>query len=262
MADIQHLFAVRPVVIAHRGANREAPENTLAAFRLAAQQGAGAIELDVNLSKDKVPVVMHDPTVDRTTNGRGRVCDLPLANLKELDAGVGFAGRFSGERIPTLEEVFEQIPAGVWIDVELKNYTTPGDDLEGRVVDLVHRMNMSRRVLFSSFSLLTLLRVGRRAPEIPCAILTWDRQPLWLRRAWLGPLVRHESREPELAQASEKLMNTCHRAKRLVSVWVANEPQDIQRVAGLGVDGILTDVPGLTVSLLGGRRSGVAHAAG
>src|SRR3990170_393671 len=99
----------RPVIFAHRGASAYAPENTLAAFSLAVRQKSDGIELDAKLSADGHVVVIHDQTVDRTTSSRGRVADLTLADLREMDAGSHFDVEYKGERIPTLEEVFEAI---------------------------------------------------------------------------------------------------------------------------------------------------------
>ncbi|MGA2820873.1 MAG: glycerophosphodiester phosphodiesterase [Anaerolineales bacterium] len=122
-------------------------------------------------------------------------------------------------------------------------------------------MNMSSRVLFSSFNPLTLRRAGRLAPEVPCAILTWPRQFIPLRKAWLAPLVRHEARHPEIAQVSAKMVAMCHRAGRIVSVWVVNAPEDMERMAALGVDGIFTDVPDVALSLLARGSRAMGHVA-
>ena len=112
----------QPVIFAHRGAAVYAPENTLAAFELALTQGADAIELDVKLSAEGCAVVIHDDTVDRTTNGAGRVKNLTLADLRSLDAGSAFSEKYSGEKIPLLEEVFEAVGGRALINVELTNY--------------------------------------------------------------------------------------------------------------------------------------------
>ena len=129
----------QPVIFAHRGASAHAPENTLAAFELALAQQADALELDVKLSADGHVVVIHDATVDRTTNGHGRVRDLSLADLKKLDAGSFFSQAFAGENIPTLDEVFESFGKRTFINVELTNYSTPGDALVESVCMLVKK---------------------------------------------------------------------------------------------------------------------------
>lgn len=116
----------RQGICAHRGARDTHPENTLAAFRKAIQLGAHMIECDVQLSKDNEMVIMHDATVDRTTNGTGRVSDLTLEELKSLDAGSWHHPQFAGERIPTLHEVLEIMPRNVWLNLHLKNSTELG----------------------------------------------------------------------------------------------------------------------------------------
>src|SRR6266545_4190320 len=141
----------QPVIFAHRGASAHAPENTIASFELALAQGADAIELDVKLSADGHVMVHHDPTVDRTTNGKGKVKDLSLAELKKLDAGSFFAENFHGEKIPTLEEVFEVVGKRTFINVELTNYNTPRDQLVETVCMLVKKCGLEEHVMFSSF---------------------------------------------------------------------------------------------------------------
>lgn len=134
-----------PLVWGHRGASAHAPENTLAAFRLAAEQGADGVELDCQLSADGIPVVIHDETLDRTTNGRGAVKDLTAAELSRLDAG-------DGEHVPTLEEVFAALAdTGCEVNVELKNSIEPYPGLERAVLDVVDAAGFADRVWFSSF---------------------------------------------------------------------------------------------------------------
>src|SRR5262249_4010347 len=141
----------QPVIFAHRGASAHAPENTLAAFELALEQNADAIELDVKLSADGHAIVIHDPLVDRTTGSHGRVKDLPLQELRALDAGSLFSEKFRGEKIPLLEEVFEAVGKRMLINVELTNYSTPRDQLVETVCMLVKKCGLREHVLFSSF---------------------------------------------------------------------------------------------------------------
>ncbi|MFN2146831.1 MAG: glycerophosphodiester phosphodiesterase, partial [Anaerolineales bacterium] len=118
-----------PLVIAHRGASAFAPENTLSAFTLAVKQGADAIELDAKLTADGRVVVYHDLTLDRTTSGKGKLAEKSLAELKRLDAGSFMGQEFRGERIPTLDEVFETVGDTLLINVELTNYGSVLDRL-------------------------------------------------------------------------------------------------------------------------------------
>ena len=127
----------RPVIFAHRGASALAPENTIAAFDLALEHHADAVELDVQLTADGHLVVIHDKSVARTTGGVGNVNTMHLEEIKALDAGSSFDARFRGEPVPTLEEVFERYGGKLYINVELKNETSPWNDKPDRVVQIV-----------------------------------------------------------------------------------------------------------------------------
>ena len=161
----------KPAIFAHRGSSAHAPENTLAAFELAIRHGADAIELDAKLSADGHVVVIHDQTVDRTTDGTGKVRELTLAQLSELDAGSYFDIAFRREPIPTLEQVFQAVGYGILINVELTNYASPTDPLPEKVAGLVRKFGLEKRVLFSSFNPLALVRIRRILPEVPVGLL-------------------------------------------------------------------------------------------
>src|SRR3990172_9288447 len=128
-----------PLIFAHRGASAHAPENTLAAFRRALDDGSPAIEFDVKLSADGHAVVIHDQTVDRTTDGHGRVRELTLEQLKALDAGGWFDSAFRGERIPTLDEVLASLDRRALMNIEFTNYASPFDGLVPKVTLLVKK---------------------------------------------------------------------------------------------------------------------------
>lgn len=254
LISLDYLYPHIPAIIGHRGASAIAPENTLAAFNLAVDLQADAVELDVKLTKDRVPVVMHDPTVDRTTDGHGKVSELTLADLKKLDAGMKKAPKFAGERIPTLAEVFEAVAAArsVWINVELTNYTTRGDGLEAVVVALIQKMNLQRRVLLSSFNPFAIRNVKRLDPSLPVAQLTAWKMPIYLRDAWLAPFVRHEARHPDYVQLKQKGVAHYKRRGYRVNVWTTNDPADLRDFARQGVDGLITDVPDVARQLVVG----------
>ncbi|MEK7312683.1 MAG: glycerophosphodiester phosphodiesterase family protein [Chloroflexota bacterium] len=240
---LDHLYPHTPAVIGHRGASAAAPENTLAAFDLAMALGADAVELDAKLSKDGVPVVMHDPTVDRTTDERGRVADLTLADLKKLDAGSWKDAKYTGERVPTLAEVFEAVGSRLWINVELTNYTTRGDGLEAAVVALIQKVNLQRRVILSSFDPFAIRNVRRLDPSLPIAQLTASDMPIYLREAWLAPFIPHEARHPDVVQLKQKGVAYFKKRGYRVNVWTINGPADMREFVRQGVDGLITDVP-------------------
>ncbi|PJF42129.1 MAG: glycerophosphodiester phosphodiesterase, partial [Phototrophicales bacterium] len=151
MKLIDVLNSGETVVFGHRGANAYTPMNTLPAFELAAQQGAIGIELDVHRSQDGQVVLMHDFTIDATTNGTGVVTEMTLAQLKALDAGSWKDERFIGTQIPTLDEVFEAVGARLFINVEIKSKTLKTDGIEALVAQKIQQFGMKDRVIVSSF---------------------------------------------------------------------------------------------------------------
>jgi glycerophosphoryl diester phosphodiesterase len=240
----------RPAVFAHRGASAFAPENTLAAFRLALAPGADGVELDAMLCGSGEIVVIHDDTVDRTSGERGLVRQMKLAQLKSLDAGSFFAPSFAGEPIPTLDEVFAEIGSRAVINVELKNYETPTDALPDKVVDLVIRHGLQDRIIFSSFHPFNLIRVRRRLPQTPAAILTLPGKPGRLLRGWLGRMLAPKYIHPYYSDVSAENMAREHRLGRRVNAWTVNEESEMMRLINIGIDGIITDNPSLARRVL------------
>jgi len=233
----------QPVIFAHRGACALAPENTLSSFELAFERRADGVELDAKLSKDGQVVVIHDPTLERTTDGIGKVNELPLAELKKLDAGSKFEARFAGERIPTLEEVFEHVGKKLLINVELTNYSSSGDDLILKVADVVKRQNMQQRVLFSSFLPKNLVKIKALIPESPVAILCLPGLPGAFTRSRFLRKISPEIVHPYLNDVAASYVRKQHEWGRRVHVWTVNTDADLQRMLALHVDGLITDDP-------------------
>lgn len=240
----------RPFVLGHRGASHAAPQNTLAAFRKAADVGADGIELDVHLSRDGVPVVIHNDSVDATTDGTGLVRDLTLAQLKALDAGACFAApdsglSFAGERIPTLEEVLSAVGSRLLVNIELKAGQTVA--LVTAVVDLVRRMEMADRVWFSSFKPYALYRVHALAPEIPCGLLYG---PLNLGTLLLRPFTPHAALHPYKDLLTARSVHRAHERGLRAFTWTLDDPAVARKFAAWGVDGIITNEPAEILSIL------------
>ena len=242
-----------PAVIAHRGDKCFAPENTLAAFILAAEKGADAIEFDVKLTADGQVIVLHDQTVDRTTNGTGNVSRLTSAALQDLDAGAWFSEQFRGEHIPTLEQVFETLGKRLFLNVELTNYASPGDDLVAKVVELVKKHKLQDRTLFSSFFIRNLKMARMLLPEVPRGLLTMPGlMGFWGRTfEWRGD---YFALHPALSGINPGLVQRVHAAGKRVHVWTVNSIDDIKKMIGLEVDAIFTDDPGLALHLLGKNK--------
>lgn len=242
----------QPAIFAHRGASAYAPENTLAAFKLAVEQNADAIELDAKLTADGQVVVIHDQTVDRTTNGSGWVGKMTLAQLRQFDAGSHFAPAFHGERIPTLEEVFETVGEKIFINIELTNYASMGDSLPEKVADLVRRHQLVERVMFSSFNPLALLRVRWRLPGPPIGLLAQPGKPGAWARSWIGRIIGYNSLNPEKSDVDLQLLEYAHRHGKRVLVYTVNQAEDLQRIFQLHVDGVFTDNPPLARQIFSG----------
>jgi len=248
----------KPAIIAHRGASAYAPENTLAAFKLALEQGADAIELDAKLSADQQVVVIHDQTLDRTTPVNGRVRDFIMADMHKMDAGSHFDIAFQGEPIPTLDEVFKAVGQLTYINVELTNYATPRDKLPEKVAELVKRHKLQQRVFFSSFYVFNLTRIRRLLPEVPVGLL--------LPSGWKGKLshfistglLRYQSLHPGLRDVSSRLINQTHKKGRLLLVYTVNQEEDMRRLYEISVDGIFTADPLLARTVLGKVRNSAA----
>ena len=247
---LEDVYQNRVLNFAHRGASAAAPGNTLAAFRLAAEMGADGVELDVQLSQDGEAVVIHDFSVDGTTDGQGAVRKMTLPQLKELDAGSWFGPAFAGERIPTLQEVFDVIGHRLLINVEIKRLPGRSSGLEAEVVRLIEDNNLVHRVIASSFNPLSLRKVKRLNPNIPTGLLYAPDQPLFLRRAWLGPIVPHEFRHPHHSMVDERFMAWAGNQGYRVNTWTVDEPDEMRRLVRLGVHGIITDCPNLLAEIL------------
>jgi glycerophosphoryl diester phosphodiesterase len=232
----------RPLVIAHRGASAHAPENTLAAFRLAVEHGADAVELDAKLTADGQIVVIHDQTVDRTTGAHGIVRRMTLAQLKLLDAGSHFHASFSGEPIPTLAEVFAAVGDRIRINVEITNYKSLWDALPERIADLVIASGMQKQVFFSSFHPLNLWRIRRRLPDTHAALLTL---PGWMKRGQgrLGLAISPRLIHPYYTDLTAENLAREHSLGRRLNVWTVNDPEEMRRLFKMGIDGIITDDP-------------------
>lgn len=239
---MKHDFA-HTLNFAHRGARRAAPENTLAAFAKALQLGADGIELDTLLSKDGVLVVCHNLEVDATSNGLGRVQDFSLSELREFDFGGWFDPAFAGEKIPTLNEVFDLVGSRLLVNIEMKSVSLRGDGLATATAAFIKARNLYDQVIVSSFNPLALRRVHRLDPRIEIGLLYSPDLPIYLRQAWLLPWVKPHALHPEHTMVDAGYMAWAQRAGYDVNVWTVNEEAEMQRLLDLGVNSIITDAP-------------------
>lgn len=254
-----------PVNLAHRGASALAPENTLEAFRTAVEAGAGGLELDVHLTSDGQVVVIHDDTVDRTTDGTGAVSDMTLEELRSLDAGHNFSPEcgsgppYLGLRIPTLDEVLREFP-GVVVNVDMKA-DRPG--VEAAVLGVLREAGAEGRVLVVSTRRAPVGRFRRISGRgVSTGASRWEtgvfyafsnlRLERLLRPAYdaLQVPIRHRG----VPLVSRRFLEAAHASGVRVDVWTINEADEMHRLLDLGVDVIMTDRPGLLAEVLELRK--------
>ncbi len=240
----------RPLVFAHRGAKAVAPENTIPAFLKAAEMGADGVELDVQFSSDGALVVIHNMTLDETTDGHGRVTSHTLEELKRLDAGSWFAPEFAGTRLCTLEEALNAIGDRLLVNIEMKSFSMGNDGMAEEVARIIQQRDLYDQVLVSSFNPFTLRRLKKVDPRIETGLLYAPGLPVYLSRAWLRPWARPDALHPEYVMVDEAYMQWARRKGYPVNVWTVNEPDDMRRMIDLGVNIIITDYPDRLLELL------------
>ncbi|WP_409341288.1 glycerophosphodiester phosphodiesterase [Paenibacillus sp. MBLB4367] len=241
------MTAIRPLIIAHRGASGEAPENTLGAFKLGLEQGCHAIELDVHLSKDGHIVVCHDTTLDRTTDRTGAISELTLAEIQTADAGSWFHEKYAGERIPTLEQVFELVPPSIVINVEIKG--SYGRRTEHALAELLRRTGRLSSVVVSSFDHKCLAFLKLLEPEVQIGLL-YSFTPV--RHAALASLlgVPVYSLHPHFFSLNQEDVRDAVSQGLQVYPWTINAEDQLRKAAEYGVSGIITDYPGRLKNVL------------
>lgn len=197
----------------------------------------------MKLTADRYPVVIHDQTVDRTTDGTGRVGNLSLSELKELDAGSHFNIKFRGEKIPTLEEVLEEFGGKIFINIELTNYSNPTNDLPRIVAELVKKFGLQEEILFSSFNPIALFKVEKILPQSPKGLLVGSGIMGTLLRSWIKNIIPYDALHPELSNTTSDLIQEIHNIDKRVHVYTVNHAQKMRFLFEMGVDGIFTDDP-------------------
>ncbi len=251
-----------PMVCAHRGDSAHYPQNTLPAFRSAAELGVDCIESDVHLTSDGECVLWHDDTVDRMTDGEGRIEDLTLSELLRLDGAYGyqdgngnFPFRGQGIKIPTLAETLEALPV-VRFNLDLKGASLK---LVERFLDTIDAFQARERVLGASFHHLQLKRIRSYAPDLITSFSETEvRRLMALHFSRLlklyFPFPGRTFQVPEYSENTQiitpRLVKLLHSKGIFVQVWTVNEEEDMRRLLDMGVDGIITDDPRLLIQVL------------
>jgi glycerophosphoryl diester phosphodiesterase len=228
--------------IAHRGYSGKFPENTLRALMEAEAVGADMIELDVRLSKDNRAVVIHDSTVNRTSDGTGEVESLSVDDIQSFDAGSWFGASFAGEKIPTLVEVFANWRGEAALNVEIKPSSLEREKLiVDQVVEIVQRKELHHKILISSFSISVLREVVAADASIAVALLEM-RDVVRLDEVADLPLASYH---PEYRTLTDELVKEAHQRGSRVFPHTINDVDEMKRLLSLGVDGVITNYPNL-----------------
>lgn len=253
VSPFSQVFAEQPTVgerkqvdnVAHRGATGYAPENTIAAFDLAVEMKADYIEIDVQRSKDGELVLIHDTTVDRTTDGTGKVGDLTFEQLRSLDAGSWFGEQFEGEKIPTFDEILDRYHGKVGILVEMKSPELyPG--IEEQVAEELKERNLDKpqneKIIIQSFNFDSMKKMDKLLPKVPIGVLTSN-------RAHTTPEALQEFStyadwfNPSYGIVTKELVNQVHSLGMQIGSWTVRSQEAADFLFEMGVDAIITDYP-------------------
>jgi glycerophosphoryl diester phosphodiesterase len=267
VADHPYFNPDKFVVIAHRGGRSLGPESTLVAFQRASEVGVDVIEIDVHRTADGHLVIIHDHTVDRTTNGSGPVNDFRLRELQALDAayrwspdkGRTYPLRGKGIAIPTLAEAFTAMPA-MRMNIEIKE-SRP--EVIAPLCDLIRDFNKTDQVMIASFDASQLKRFRSRCPEVATsagareAFVFYGVQWAHLENIYTPPAQALQVPEKygRIQVITPRFLRAAHARNLRVHVWTVNDPQQMQRLVDLGVDGIMTDYPQRLIALLGRSKN-------
>ncbi len=258
-------MSTTPQIFAHRGASAVAPENTLPAFEKALDLCADGIELDVQATADGELVVLHDFSLERSTSGVGLLRNHTLAQLAGIDAGIRFSQSFANTPIPTLEQVFDLVGNRCIVNVEIKNMDWDGGPEAGPLAHMIKQRGLYRQVIVSSFNPFSLRKVRRLDPSIRLGFLYFTQPPhsngakesllkrirplplkllfLHLTRPWFTRVIAPEALHPYFAAIDSQLVEAARARGQLVNAWTVNDGREARRLARLGVDAIITDVP-------------------
>ncbi len=242
-------------VMAHRGYSGAYPENTMLAFRKAAELGTDGIELDVHATRDGVLVVHHDERVDRTTDGSGRICDLSYEEVRQLNAARLWSC-YAPEKVPAFEEYCEWAAGQkLFTNIEIKTDNTYYPDIEQKTWDMIVKFGLEKKVLFSSFNHFSLSRLRKIVPDY----------------VELGALVEHESGvkvypgayceaagfrcyHPPIAALNDENVKDCKEHGIRINVWTVNDLAGLEKLCAWDVDGIITNYPAAPLAFLASNK--------
>jgi len=248
-------------VTAHRGASGYAPENTVSAISKAIEIGVDRIEIDVQQSSDGVVILLHDKTLDRTTNAHGVVKDFTWKELQKVRANKGFETKFPDEGIPTLEAIFKLMDGSVEFVIEIKHSNTTYPEIEENVVKLIRKYKAEKWALVHTFNDKVLKYLHQKHPDIRLQKLFVSN--IW----WLGLMLDFKLHFANLksypcveafgvhqGSVTKRLVKRIHQLGKKIHVWTVNDQNDMERLMKLGVDGLITNYPKKAKAVIGEKR--------
>lgn len=239
-------------VTGHRGAAGYAPENTLASIQKALDLDVDRIEIDIHQSKDSVIVVLHDESVDRTTNGEGIIADMAYDEIRQLDAGIFFSQEFAGEKIPSLEEVILLVNGQCDLVIEFKNGNDHYPRIEEHVIELLNKYNALEWCIVHSFNTDVLVRLHQKIPTLrlhKLFIVQFRFTPIYYDLSFenFNPEDHPYIEEYSIYEyfGNDEIISRLQTLGKKVNIWTLNDPEKINAYKDLGIDGIITDYPDL-----------------
>lgn len=244
-------------VISHRGANKEAPQNTLPAFKKSIEIGVDGFETDIHLTADGVPVICHNYTIDETSNGQGNVKDMSLEQLRSYDFGSYFHEKFKGTTLPTLEEFLtlcENADIEV-MNIEIKPPLDGNMEIVGKTIDAVKAHALFGKLLISSFDPNVLIECKNIDPVCKTGYLYAPNKAHFYKTMLFGYVkfakkIKADYLHPHYYSVTKKFVNDLHKNGIKVNVWTVNKPETVEKLLKYGVDGIITDVPQMVNALV------------
>ena len=243
------------LVIAHRGASGIAPENTLAAVKAAIEMGVDMVELDVHQTRDDIAVVIHDKTVNRTSNGKGKVKDFTFDELQVLDSGSWFHPKFKNEKIPSLESVLQEVKGKVKLLIEVKETKYSG--IEKNIVQLLNKYDAKNWCIIQAFETGVLNNIQKLDPSIEIHKLVVGDIPglplhidNCLRTGNIYKYNNTASINPNFKFVNKKTIQKIHGQGQKINTWTVNEQGDMEKMIKMGVDGIITNYPDQLIKML------------
>jgi glycerophosphoryl diester phosphodiesterase len=240
MLEIEAANTGKVLIVGHRGALGLAPENTMASFAIGLETGCDLVETDIHLSRDGELILMHDPEVSRTTDGKGRIKDMTLAEIRRLDAGGWFGERFRGERVPVLADLLEWAKARIPVVIEIKGDPRPSKGIEAALLKELRRHDMVEDVMVIGFHHDSLKRIKEMEPAITTGLTYSCRlaDTVGAARAAGASSIR-----PHWSYWDAQLVEECRKAGLTTHAWVANDEKLTDYLAEMGIDSLGVDFP-------------------